>query len=664
MKKTLLTTSALAFAGAFAVGSASAADKMSVGLSGYMEQWIGMSAGNGDNGGTGIVSDSEFNVRGSLEADNGLKFSVKIEVEGNTSGDQIDESQATVSGSFGQVMLGSEDQVTMLMHHGHQDVGIGLNAGDVGTWLKGVSLGHTHGGFSDEERISYFTPRISGLQVGVSYTPDMSKGNEDSNAAPVGNDDDGWAIAANLEQNVGDASVKLSVGHSVKNSSGMMMAYSHAADMDGIYYTVQPGSYMQGSFTQGMDSYMQGSFTQGMDSYMQGSFTQGMDSYMQGSFMQGMDMLGNEMPGMFMVNSIDLNMLRTLTMKIDNLTAIQEMGDMAPPDVRGAYASYLAALAEGSKRSELRGRPDYAPLFDKLLPAPISNPAYDKDAVAGSVGSFQDFKIWLNVLDHTWKGDTGDEKSNVEGAIEYKTAKTAEALDFTYVPTEQGMFTEGTDTHMPGEFTEGTDTYMPGEFTEGTDTYMPGEFTEGTDTYMPGEFTPGLAMLQANGYTYQVLEDMNKKIAGEKQTLTNIGLQAGFGAFGFNVAHAMYDMPSSYSLVANGDPVATGRMHPNGDMVMVDGKAETIQPMKIMENDNTDYTVTTVGLKYSDGPMSASLGYLITDRDSGMDSNATMLSFSYTLAPGVESRTSIFQGEDDSTEAEGSGFVTGIKIGF
>ncbi len=214
MKKTLLATSALAFAGALAAGQAAAADRLSVGLGGYMEQWVGIT--NLDNGDGGIAqwSDSEFNVRGSLEADNGLKFSVKIEVEGNTSSDQIDESQATVSGSFGQIVLGSEDQAPSLMHAGHQDVGIGLNHGDVG-WLSGISTGGTHGHFSDEQRISYYSPVISGVQLGASYTPDM--GSEDTNRSPTDNDMSAWAASVNVTQQLGDASVRFSLGHYVQS---------------------------------------------------------------------------------------------------------------------------------------------------------------------------------------------------------------------------------------------------------------------------------------------------------------------------------------------------------------------------------------------------------------------------------------------------------------
>ncbi len=213
MKKTLLATSALAFAGAMAAGQAVAADKLSVSLGGYMEQWVGMTNLDNGDGGIGVWSDTEFNVRGSLEADNGLKFSVKIEVEGNGGGD-IDESQATVSGSFGQIVIGAEDDVVPLMHKGHQDVGIGLNHGDVG-WISGISTGGTNGWVADAKRISYYTPRMAGVQLGMSYAPDMNS--ESKNIGPVNNDMSAWGIAANVTQSVGDANVAFSVGHHAAN---------------------------------------------------------------------------------------------------------------------------------------------------------------------------------------------------------------------------------------------------------------------------------------------------------------------------------------------------------------------------------------------------------------------------------------------------------------
>ena len=223
MRKALMTTTALAFAGAMAAGSASAADMLSVGVGGYMEQWVGFvdrsdSANASVEGGIDQWSDSEIFFRGKLEADNGLTFSVKIELEGNTAADTIDESQLTVSGEFGQIVLGTEDHPAALMHYGNQDVGVGY-CGDSGwTGVTGCSrnngLGFGTNGWivgGDEQKIAYYTPRISGVQFGAAYIPDHTA--EDMNGAPNGNNNDGYSIAANLQHDLGDASVKASAGH-------------------------------------------------------------------------------------------------------------------------------------------------------------------------------------------------------------------------------------------------------------------------------------------------------------------------------------------------------------------------------------------------------------------------------------------------------------------
>ncbi len=222
MRKSLLATTALAAAGAFAAVPALAADKMSVGVSGYMQQWIGMSdvsdsANPMKEGGVAQQSDSEFAVKGRLEADNGLTFSVKIEVEGNTHASQIDESQLTVRGSFGEIVLGAEDPPAALMHYGNQDVGVGLNCGDVGKWINGVGgcstagLGTAGWGLGDRNAIAYYTPRMAGMQFGASYIPNTSQ--EGEKADLNNNDMDAWSIGLNMKQTLGGASVAMSAGH-------------------------------------------------------------------------------------------------------------------------------------------------------------------------------------------------------------------------------------------------------------------------------------------------------------------------------------------------------------------------------------------------------------------------------------------------------------------
>ncbi len=238
LRQALLTGTALAFAGALAAGPASAADKLSVGVGGYMEQWIGFtdisdSATPSTEGGVDQWSDSEIFFTGKLESDSGLTFSVKVELEGNTSGDQIDESQLTVGGSFGQIVLGTEDHPAALMHYGNQDVGVGY-CGDSGwTGVTGCSrndqIGLGTNGWivgGDEQKIAYYTPRINGIQFGAAYIPDHTA--EDSNGAPNGNDNDGFSVAINMQQDVGEASVAASAGHySVSNAASNDQVFSN-----------------------------------------------------------------------------------------------------------------------------------------------------------------------------------------------------------------------------------------------------------------------------------------------------------------------------------------------------------------------------------------------------------------------------------------------------
>ena len=200
---------------------------MSVGVSGYMQQWFGMSSVDANTaatplsrGGVSQYSDSEIFFKGKLEADNGLAFSVKVEIEGNTHPDVVDESQLTVSGSFGQIVLGSEDDAATIMHYGNKDVGVGLNCGDA-SFINGLTTcarsngkglgtaGHLIGG--DSQKIAYYTPRFNGVQFGVSYSPESV---EDSGAgSPTDNDNDAISLGLNMKQDVGDASVGISAGH-------------------------------------------------------------------------------------------------------------------------------------------------------------------------------------------------------------------------------------------------------------------------------------------------------------------------------------------------------------------------------------------------------------------------------------------------------------------
>ena len=92
---------------------------------------------------------------------------------------------------------------------------------------------------------------------------------------------------------------------------------------------------------------------------------------------------------------------------------------------------------------------------------------------------------------------------------------------------------------------------------------------------------------------------------------------------------------------------------------------------KIVEDKSKNYDVWGVSVSYTDGPMALSLGHMAHEDDAGGERTATMFSASYTLAPGVAWKSSVF-GVEDTTghknvtggKNEGTGFVTGITLGF
>ncbi len=237
MKRLLLGTSALVTAGVLMSGPAAAAG-LEASLNGYMEQWFGVRSVGNDDTSPGVAggadytafdhkSDTEvhFNARATL--DNGLKVQYTVELEGNTSGDQIDESYITLTGSFGQFLMGSENSAHYKMGYAPKDFGITTMSGDDSQWINyGILGAYVHSNFrqpfgspwnevdlscNDDKRLTYFTPRFSGFQFGVSYTPDC--GDQDSNA--IDNDltiSNVISLGANYSGQFDQISVKISSG--------------------------------------------------------------------------------------------------------------------------------------------------------------------------------------------------------------------------------------------------------------------------------------------------------------------------------------------------------------------------------------------------------------------------------------------------------------------
>ncbi len=194
MNKILLGTTALVAAGAMA-GTAAAADKVKMGVGGYFQAHFVM-ASQDDGAGPDLLAgtaddepgsnlrshrlsrEGEIIFNGKTVLDNGIQVGVQVQLEAETCGDQIDESFIWFSGSFGKIQIGAENSAAQLMGYGPGGTipGTGVNSANFRHWAPGTNgagVPTFRIGFEgDSEKLTYFTPRMQGFQLGISYTPE------------------------------------------------------------------------------------------------------------------------------------------------------------------------------------------------------------------------------------------------------------------------------------------------------------------------------------------------------------------------------------------------------------------------------------------------------------------------------------------------------------
>jgi predicted porin len=206
MRKVLYGTTALVAAGLLSTG-AYAADPIKLSVGGHFagaffysnqDDGVGEPAVNTRN--HYLARESEIIFSGSTTLDNGIKVGVNVQLEAQTSGDQIDESYLWFEGTWGRVQLGAEDDAAYLLNVGalkatnffygvaspvFSSVECGTNRLSLFAAPTMASSGGTTGTAgvacfigaysplltSDREKLTYFTPKFGGFQFGISYTP-------------------------------------------------------------------------------------------------------------------------------------------------------------------------------------------------------------------------------------------------------------------------------------------------------------------------------------------------------------------------------------------------------------------------------------------------------------------------------------------------------------
>jgi hypothetical protein len=230
MKKHLLMTTAMVAAGALAVSSAALA-KPKISVGGYAKQAIGIGendkafdAAQGNRVGLDQLSDGEVYINGSAKLDNGIKITTQVQLESN--GGNPDEHWMRISGGFGEIRLGAHDAGAMAMTTGYLGAfGTGVGESlqfEVGKWINQpatvtASVVNRVDVNGDSESISYFTPRMSGFQIGGSYTPGGAANGNAGRELRSG-DTEGFTAGMNYTAKMGGANVGVAVGYGTEDT--------------------------------------------------------------------------------------------------------------------------------------------------------------------------------------------------------------------------------------------------------------------------------------------------------------------------------------------------------------------------------------------------------------------------------------------------------------
>ena len=252
MKKALIGTSALIAVGLLTAQGASAADRISLGLSGnyrVLGGIVNQDDGTGESvAGArdhGIGTDGKINFSGSTTLDNGIEVGVRVELEAQGIADTIDEHYIWIENTdvWGRLEFGDRDGADNKMNVlapfvfgpaivGVQTIQLASAPGAAGA----SSFGSTNGaavpvvvpGLSgDSTKLTYYTPRFSGIQLGISYTPDPQENLGAGFGTPVaalettvGGVGEILELGANWNGNLGDASVRASATYASADGEG------------------------------------------------------------------------------------------------------------------------------------------------------------------------------------------------------------------------------------------------------------------------------------------------------------------------------------------------------------------------------------------------------------------------------------------------------------
>ncbi len=179
------------------------------------------------------VDEAELQLDVSGSADNGLNYGFKIEINANTTDTAVaDEARLELYGRWGTLQMGDEDGADNVMNYGGETLlgGAGGFDGDQDDylfragWRFGTLTASSNapafpllaGDTGDSTKITYYSPRVGGFQIGGSYTPTSNDG--DAFKADT-NLQDHYGLGLNFDRSFADFRLRASAVYAAAENS-------------------------------------------------------------------------------------------------------------------------------------------------------------------------------------------------------------------------------------------------------------------------------------------------------------------------------------------------------------------------------------------------------------------------------------------------------------
>ena len=191
MKKILIGTSALVAAGMIAAPGAMAAEKIKLGLGGFMSQYAGYTTQEASYETATSTSYSSFDVKGNTEIyaqgstklDNGITVGAQVQMEADKQNNAVGTDWSFLyltSPTMGTLQLGEAGDTASQMLHNAPNAGnatqwAALNS--VREWVvRPAAVSQLTWTFDveDSSTINYITPSFSGFKAGMTVVPDTA----------------------------------------------------------------------------------------------------------------------------------------------------------------------------------------------------------------------------------------------------------------------------------------------------------------------------------------------------------------------------------------------------------------------------------------------------------------------------------------------------------